>query len=154
MIWAVRDFTSSYTQNTAITHKINNMCVQEHYEIWWLDKCTHHSDILKHLYNGWVDEVVSGSIVEESFDHWLKKEVPHYVSVIKLVLQPNDFPHETQSTWTREMSAKGTERFNSQAITDVCQQGSTACLVFIQNKLVLVNNAAGPECGIIWHVLK
>ncbi len=53
-----------------------------------------------------------------------------------------------QEKWGRKLQRDLT------AIIDVCQLGSTAYLAFIQNKLVLVNNAAGPECGILWHVLK
>lgn len=48
-------------------------------------QCTDHAHIFKHLYDGRVDEVVSGTVVEERFDHWLKQEVPHDVAVVEFI---------------------------------------------------------------------
>lgn len=59
---------------------------------------THHTDILKHLNDGWVHEIVAWAVVEESLNDRLEEEIPHYVAIVELILQTNDSPHEAQST--------------------------------------------------------
>lgn len=59
---------------------------------------THHTDILKHLNDGWVHEIVAWAVVEESLNDRLKEEIPHYVAIVEFILQTNDSPHEAQST--------------------------------------------------------
>ena len=60
---------------------------------------THHTDILEHLNDGWVHEIVAGPIVEEGLDDGLKEKVPHDVAIVEFILQTNDPPHEAQGTW-------------------------------------------------------
>ena len=57
---------------------------------------THHTDILKHLDDSRVHEVVARAVAEEGLDHRLKKEVPHDVAVVELILQADDPSHEPQ----------------------------------------------------------
>lgn len=60
---------------------------------------THHFDELKELDDGWVQKVVSCSIVKQGIDDWLKQVPFDDVAVVVFVLQPNDPPHESQRTY-------------------------------------------------------
>lgn len=59
---------------------------------------THHFNELKELYDGWIEEVVSGAIVQQGINDRLKQVPFDDVAVVILVLQTNDPSHETQGT--------------------------------------------------------
>lgn len=59
---------------------------------------THHFNELKELDDGWVEEVVTGAIVQQGINDGLKQVPFDDVAVIVLILQANDPPHETQGT--------------------------------------------------------
>lgn len=59
---------------------------------------THHFNELKELNDGWVEEVVSGAIVQQGINDRLKQVPFDDVAVVILILQTNDPAHETQGT--------------------------------------------------------
>lgn len=70
---------------------------------------THHFDELKELYDGRVEEVVSGAVVQQGINDGLKQVPFDDVAVVVLVLQTNDPAHETQGTLgkSRQLSHNG-----------------------------------------------
>ena len=58
-----------------------------------------HTDILEHLDDGWVHEIIAWAVVKEGLDDGLEEEVSHDVAIVELVLQTDDPPHEAQGTW-------------------------------------------------------
>lgn len=63
---------------------------------------THHTDILKHLNDGRVHEIVARAVVEEGLNNGLKEKVSHDVAIVEFILQTNDPPHEAQGTWAQK----------------------------------------------------
>ncbi len=63
---------------------------------------THHTDILKHLNDGRVHEIVAWPVVEEGLNNRLKEKVSHDVAIVEFILQTNDPPHEAQGTWAQK----------------------------------------------------
>lgn len=58
----------------------------------------HHFNELKELNDGWVEEVVSGAIVQQGVNDRLKQVPFDDVAVVILILQTDDPAHETQGT--------------------------------------------------------
>lgn len=56
---------------------------------------THHFDELKQFYDGWVEKVVSGAIVQQGIDDRLKQVSFDDVAVVILILQTYDSTHES-----------------------------------------------------------
>lgn len=59
---------------------------------------THHFYELKQLYDGWIEEVVSGAVVQQGINDRLKQVPFDDVAIVILVLQTNNPTHETQGT--------------------------------------------------------
>lgn len=60
--------------------------------------CTHHFDELKQFYDGRVEQIVSGAIVQQGIDDRLKQVSFDDVAVIIFILQTYDSTHEPQGT--------------------------------------------------------
>lgn len=58
--------------------------------------CTHHFNKLKKLYDGRVEQIVSGAVVQQSVDDGLKQVPLDDVAVVVFILQPDDPTHEPQ----------------------------------------------------------
>ncbi len=52
------------------------------------------ADVLKEFADGRVHHVVPSIVFHQGVDHWRKEIALDYVSVVKLVFQADDFPHE------------------------------------------------------------
>lgn len=59
---------------------------------------THHFDELKQFYDGRVEKVVAGAIVQQGIDDWLKQVSFDYVAVVIFIFQTDDSTHESQGT--------------------------------------------------------
>ena len=59
---------------------------------------THHFNELKELDDGWVEEVVSGAVVQQGVNDGLKQVPFDDVAVVVLILQTDDPAHETQGS--------------------------------------------------------
>lgn len=97
----MRDLMSSWLREFKKKKLVKHLVRAEH--IKWSSKSsvfhTHHFDELKELDDGWVQKVVSCSIVKQGIDDWLKQVPFDDVAVVVFVLQPNDPPHESQRTY-------------------------------------------------------
>lgn len=58
----------------------------------------HHFDELKQFYDGRVEKVVSGAVVQQGIDDGLKQVSFDDVAVIIFILQADDSTHESQGT--------------------------------------------------------
>lgn len=65
--------------------------------------CSYHFDEFKKLYDGGVEQVVSGTIVQQSINDRLKKVPFSDVAVVILILEANDPAHKTKCTSGREV---------------------------------------------------
>lgn len=59
---------------------------------------THHFDELKQFYDGRVEKVVSGAVVQQGIDDRLKQVSFDDVAVVIFILQTYDSTHESQGT--------------------------------------------------------
>lgn len=73
---------------------------------------THHFDELKELDDGWIEEVVSGAVVQQGVDDRLKQVPFDDVAVVILVLQTDDPTHKTQGTLNRNKLSNIPECFH------------------------------------------
>lgn len=72
---------------------------------------THHTDILKHLNDCGVHEIVARPIVQEGLNDRLKEKISHYVAIVEFILQTNDPPHKAQGTWEQNIETNAELRF-------------------------------------------
>lgn len=67
----------------------------------YICESTYHFDELKQLYDGRVEKVVSGAIVQQGVDDRLKQVSFDDVAIIIFILQTDDSTHESQGTLER-----------------------------------------------------
>lgn len=82
------------TNNFQHTHCANELFIK----VCFGFVSTHHFNELKELYDGRVEEVVSGAVVQQGINDRLKQVPFDDVAVVVLILQTNDSAHETQGT--------------------------------------------------------
>lgn len=73
---------------------MTNWLLQKQHQSMFFYGNTHHTDIFKHLNDGWVHEIVTRAIVEEGLNDGLKEKISHNVAIVEFILQTNDPPHE------------------------------------------------------------